>query len=122
MAGGLGRAQGAYDEMVFRSMVRDDSRFYDPLGLVSEGAKIDFQVGVNSYLYGTRFMSYLAYEYSPEELIRWVCATRRQQALLRRTSSSRSSASPLAEVWRRLDRLGARVPAGEPRGASASSR
>ena len=57
MAGGLGRAQGAYDEMVFRSMVRDGSRFYDPLGLVSEGTKIDFQVEVNSYLYGTRFMS-----------------------------------------------------------------
>ena len=30
----LGRAQGPYDEMVFRSMVLDGSRFYDPLGLV----------------------------------------------------------------------------------------
>ena len=34
MAGGLGRAQGGYDEMVFRAMVRDDAHFYDPLGLV----------------------------------------------------------------------------------------
>ena len=57
MAGGIGRAQGAWDEMVFRSMVRDDARFYDPLGLVSEGVKVDFQVEVNSYLYGTRFFS-----------------------------------------------------------------
>ena len=72
MAGGYGRAQGAYDEMVFRSMVRDDAYFYDPLGLESEGSKIDFQVGVNHYLYGTRFMSYLAYQYSPEMLIAWV--------------------------------------------------
>ena len=72
MAGGLGRAQGPYDEMVFRSMVRDGSRIYDPLGLESEGTKVDFQVGVNSYLYGTRFMDYLAYEYSPEHLVRWV--------------------------------------------------
>src|SRR5262249_18564023 len=72
MAGGQGRAQGAYDEMVFRSMVRDGSRFYDPLGLVAEGTKIDFQVEVNSYLYGTRFMTYLAYRYSPEEVVRWV--------------------------------------------------
>jgi hypothetical protein len=72
MAGGLGRAQGPYDEMVFRSMVRDDSRFYDPLGLVSEGRKIDFQVESNSYLYGTRFMSYLAYRFSPEQLLEWV--------------------------------------------------
>ena len=34
MAGGRGRAQSAWDEMVFRSMVRDGSRFYTPLGLV----------------------------------------------------------------------------------------
>jgi hypothetical protein len=72
MAGGQGRAQGAYDEMVFRSMVRDGSHFYDPLGLVAQGTKIDFQVEVNSYLYGTRFMTYLAYRYSPEMVIRWV--------------------------------------------------
>ena len=71
MAGGQGRAQGAYDEMVFRSMVKDDARFYDPLGLVSEGVKVDFQTEVNSYLYGTRFMSYLAHERSPEQVIEW---------------------------------------------------
>ncbi|MDZ4804228.1 MAG: hypothetical protein SGI90_05160 [Candidatus Eisenbacteria bacterium] len=72
MAGGYGRAQGPYDEMVFRSMVRDSTRIYDPLGLESEGTRIDFQVGVNSYLYGTRFMSWLALEYGPETLVRWV--------------------------------------------------
>jgi hypothetical protein len=72
MAGGLGRAQGAWDETVFRSMVRDGSRFYDPLGLASEGTRIDFQEESNSYLYGTRFMSWLAWEHSPEDLVRWV--------------------------------------------------
>ena len=72
MAGGLGRAQGGYDEMVFRSMVRDGTKFYTPLGLVSEGTKIDFQVEVNSYLYGTRFMTWLARRYSPEQVIEWV--------------------------------------------------
>jgi hypothetical protein len=71
MAGGQGRAQGAYDEMVFRSMVRDDQRFYDPLGLVAEGVKVDFQTEVNSYLYGTRFLSYLAHERSPELVVEW---------------------------------------------------
>ena len=60
MAGGLGRAQSGYDEMVFRSMVSDGAPFYDPLGLVSEGTKIDFQLQINSYLYGTRFMTWLA--------------------------------------------------------------
>ncbi len=72
LAGGSGRAQGAYNEMVFRSMVSDNARFYDPLGLVSEGSKIDFQVGVNDYLYGTRFISYVAYKWSPEKLIEWI--------------------------------------------------
>jgi len=72
LAGGLGRAQGAYDEMVFRSMVRDDAHIYDPLGLVAEGTKVDFQVGVNAYLYGTRFMTYVALTYSPDKLVEWV--------------------------------------------------
>jgi hypothetical protein len=72
MAGGVGRAQGAYDEMVFRSMVRDKAHFYSNLGLVSEGMKVDFQVGVNAYLYGTRFMSYLAYHYSPDQVRQWL--------------------------------------------------
>ena len=72
MAGGIGRAQGGYDEMVFRAMVKDSSRFYDPLGLVSEGTKIDFQLSANAYLYGTRFVSWLAYQYAPEKVIEWV--------------------------------------------------
>jgi hypothetical protein len=75
MAGGLGRAQGAYDEMMFRSMVRDDAHFYDPLGLVAEGVEADFQAGANAYLYGGRFMTYVAYTYSPEQLIDWVKRT-----------------------------------------------
>ena len=72
MSGGYGRAQGPYDEMVFRSMVRDSASIYDPLGLESEGTKVDFQIGVNSHLYGTRFMDYLAYTYSPEQVVDWV--------------------------------------------------
>lgn len=81
MAGGLGRAQGAYDEMVFRAMVRDNAHFYDPLGLVAEGTQVDFQVGANAYLYGGRFMTYIAYTYSPSQLVEWV----------RRTDDSRRS-------------------------------
>ncbi len=76
MAGGMGRAQSGYDEMVFRSMVRDNAHFYDPLGLVSEGTKVDFQLQINSYLYGTRFMMWLANTYGPDKLIDWV---RRQE-------------------------------------------
>ncbi len=72
MAGGLGRAQGGYDEMVFRAKVRDHKRFFSPLGLESEGTQIDFQVGANSYLYGTRFYSYLALTYGVEPVLDWL--------------------------------------------------
>ncbi|RKZ05512.1 hypothetical protein DRQ32_12355, partial [bacterium] len=72
MAGGHGRAQGAYDEMVFRAMVHDKAHFYRPLGLVSEGVKKDFKEGANYYLYGTRFMSYLAYTHTPEMVVAWL--------------------------------------------------
>ena len=71
MAGGLGRALGAYDEMVFRTLVKENARIYDPVGLESEGTQTDFQVGVNAYLYGTRFMSYMAYMYGAKKLIDW---------------------------------------------------
>jgi hypothetical protein len=80
MAGGQGRAQGPFDEMVFRSMVIDDTRFADPLGLASELTKTDFQVEANSYLYGARFMNYLAYANGPESLIRWTSRTNGSKA------------------------------------------
>jgi len=72
MSGGLGRAQGGYDEMVFRAMVRDGAHFYDPLGLESRAVRADFQVSANAYLYGTRFVTWLAYHHSPEKVIEWI--------------------------------------------------
>lgn len=72
MAGGLGRGQGAYDEMVWRAKVRDSTTIYSPLALESKGIAIDFQVGVNDYLYGTRFFSYLALTRGPDKVIAWL--------------------------------------------------
>ena len=72
MGGGLGRAQGGYDEMVFRAMVRDDAHFYDPLGLESRGMRSDFQFTANAYLYGARFMTWLAYTYGPDKVVNWI--------------------------------------------------
>ena len=72
MAGGLGRAQGAYDEMVFRAKVRDNDKLYSPLGLESEGIVIDFMIGANDYLYGTRFFSWLALTYGPDKVMEWL--------------------------------------------------
>ena len=70
--GGTGRAWGGFDEMVFRGMVNEGVPFYDPLGLVSKGTEVDFRSGANAYLYGTRFMNYLALTYGPEKLLAWL--------------------------------------------------
>jgi len=99
MAGGLGRAQGAYDEMVFRSMVRDDAHFYSPVGLESEGIFVDFQVGVNDYLYGTRFFSYLALTYSPERVIEWLRRDAGSEAYYA-SQFQHVFGKPLNEAWR----------------------
>ncbi len=72
MSGGVGLALGNYDEMVFRTRVLEDARIYSAQGLESEGTTTDFQGKSNSYLYGTRFMGYLAYKYGPEKMIEWV--------------------------------------------------
>lgn len=99
LGGGLGRAQGGYDEMVFRAMVRDGAHFYDPLGLVSKGTEVDFQIGANAYLYGTRFMSYLALVHSPEQVLDWWTRradTRRYYA----DDFQRVFGKPLEKAWR----------------------
>ena len=72
MAGGIGRTLTGYDEMTFRAMVRDSIDFYTVVGLESEGTAKDFQIGQMSYLYGTRFFSYLSLTYGPEKVIEWV--------------------------------------------------
>ncbi len=99
MAGGLGRAMGGYDEMVFRAMARDDAYIYDVVGLESEGTAIDFQTGANSYLYGTRFMTWLCYRYGPDKLLEWI--TRGEDT--RRYFAARFAqvyGAPLEQMWK----------------------
>jgi len=98
MAGGLGRAQGGYDEMVFRAKVRDNDKLYSPLGLESEGIAVDFQIGANDYLYGTRFFSYLALTYGPEKVMQWL---RRDDdsAAFYASQFKRTFGKPLDDVW-----------------------
>jgi hypothetical protein len=100
MNGGLGRALGPYDEMVFRTLVRDSLPIYDVVGLESEGTTVDFQVGTNSYLYGTRFMSYLALRYGNDSLFRWV-NRREGSAGYFSTQFQRVYGRSLAEEWGR---------------------
>ena len=98
MAGGFGRAQGAYDEMVFRAMVRDDAKFYHPVGLESEGTAVDFQVGANDYLYGTRFFSYLALSYTPEKVLEWLKRGKDSERYYS-TQFQRVFGKPLETAW-----------------------
>ena len=72
MDGGKGNALGNYDEMFFRTRVLENSRIYSPLGLASAGTSADFMSKANYYYYGTRFVSYLAYQYGPDKLINWI--------------------------------------------------
>jgi len=98
MAGGLGRGQGAFDEMVFRAKVRDGDKLYSPLGLESEGTAVDFQVGVNDYLYGSRFFSFLAMTYGPQRTVEWL---RRSEgsAGFYATQFKRVFGKPLNAAW-----------------------
>ena len=98
MGGGLGRAQGGYDEMVFRAMVRDGARFFDPLGLESYGVRSDFQAGANAYLYGTRFMTWLALNWSPDHVLKWM---RRDEGSARHYASQFRLVFgvPLEDAW-----------------------
>ncbi len=100
MGGGLGRAQAGYDEMVFRAMVRDDAHFYDPLGLASRGSRVDFQTGINAYLYGERFFTWLAYIYSPEKVVAWL---RRDEGSARNWSDQFEQVFglPVDEAWQK---------------------
>jgi hypothetical protein len=100
MNGGLGRVIGPYDEMVFRTLVRDSGTIYDVVGLESEGTTIDFQVGVNSYLYGTRFISYLALRYGNDSLLAWFNRTQGSKAYFSRQFRQVYGRS-LDDEWRR---------------------
>lgn len=66
--GGVGRALGCYDEMYFRSIVDAGETLCSVVGLEMEGTTSDFQLGTNSYLYGTRFDNYLEYKYGFDKL------------------------------------------------------
>jgi hypothetical protein len=86
--------------MVFRTLVRDSGTIYDVVGLESEGTTIDFQVGMNSYLYGTRFVSYLALRYGNDSLLAWFNRTEGSRAYFA-TRFRQVYGRPLADEWSR---------------------
>ena len=117
MAGGFGRAQGGYDEMVFRAMVRDDAHFYDPLGLVSRGTQGRLPDRRECLPLRHALLHVARLRLLAGEGRRLDPAQRGQQALLRRPVRARvrpAAGKGVAGV----DRVRARVPAEEPgRGA-----
>lgn len=98
MSGGIGLAMGSYDEMVFRTRVFSNARIYTAQGLEAEGTTTDFQGKTNSYLYGTRFMGYLSYQYGPDKIIEWV---KRRDGSRRAWSSQFKNVfgKPLNQSW-----------------------
>jgi len=82
--GGVGRALGSYDEMYFRSIVDSGEPLWSVVGLETEGTVSDFQVGTNSYLYGTRFVNYLEYTYGLDKLLSFYNRTEDSKRLFNR--------------------------------------
>jgi hypothetical protein len=54
------------------------------VGLQSAVTKKNFQMGVNAYLYGTRFFSYLALQYGPDKVIQWASRGKNSKAYFSR--------------------------------------
>ena len=71
MSGGYGRVLGNFDEMFFRARVLEDGNFPTHAELEAKSIHESFLIGSLHYLYGTRFLSYLAATYSAERLISW---------------------------------------------------
>ncbi|MCX6560007.1 MAG: hypothetical protein NTZ26_05775 [Candidatus Aminicenantes bacterium] len=98
MDGGLGRALGSYDEMIFRTKVLEDKTIYDAVGLESEGTAVDFQIGAISYLYGTRFFTHLALKYGPQKVVDWTSASKGSKSYFA-AEFKRQFGRPLAAEW-----------------------
>jgi hypothetical protein len=71
--GGYGRALSSFDEMVFRTRTHEGLPLYSfkQIEAVQEN---DFHLQTTSYLYGTRFISWLALHYGPERIKEWIVA------------------------------------------------
>ena len=96
--GGVGRALGGYDEMYFRSIVDSGEDLYSVVGLEMEGTTSDFQVGTNSYLYGTRFVNYLEYAYGFDKLRDFYNRTDGSRAVFSKQFKD-VYGSPIRQVW-----------------------
>jgi WD40 repeat protein len=100
MSGGLGRAMGYYDEMYFRSIVNENATIHSVIGIETEGTALDFQVDANSYLYGTRFVTWLANEYGIENLKDFYLRSENSKAFFG-SQFKKVYEQPLGSAWRK---------------------
>lgn len=98
LGGGVGRALGGYDEMYFRSIIAGNEPLFSVVGLETEGSTMDFQVGANAYLYGTRFVNYIVAQYGYENLIRFYNRTADSKTFFG-NQFKHIYGRPLRQVW-----------------------
>lgn len=71
LSGGYGRVLAGFDEMYFRSLILEKKAFPSPVELETKISDNSFLLGMLHYLYGARFVSYLAATYGVEKLLAW---------------------------------------------------
>ena len=98
LGGGVGRSLGGYDEMYFRSIIAGGDKLFSVVGLETEGSTMDFQVGANAYLYGTRFVNYLTKEYGYDKLISFYNRTADSRTFFGR-QFKQVYGQPLRKTW-----------------------
>ena len=98
LGGGVGRALGGYDEMYFRSIIHGGEPLFSVVGLETEGSTMDFQVGANAYLYGTRFVNYITAQYGYDKLIQFYNRTENSRTYFG-SQFKKVYGRPLRQVW-----------------------
>lgn len=71
LSGGYGRALSSFDEMYFRALIADGGAFPTPAVLEGRTTRSSFLLNMAHYLYGTRFLSYLATTHGVGKLLDW---------------------------------------------------
>ena len=98
LGGGVGRALGGYDEMYFRSIIAGGEPLFSVVGLETEGSTMDFQVGANAYLYGTRFVNYMVSQYGYDNVVRFYNRTADSKTFFG-SQFKQVFGRPLRKVW-----------------------
>jgi hypothetical protein len=96
-SGGYGRVLSSYDEMVFRTLTYENAPFlaYGDVDFNDD----TYLLGSTAYLYGTRFMSYLAIQYGLQALLQWVRLDPEQGHIHFKTKFQQIFSTSLEDGW-----------------------